>query len=142
WLSEVRKIMTTSVPMPEQPEFSLVLGGALFQLCRRTRLSGPALEFLYRRMIVITSFAWLPLAVLSAFDGHLFGGDTLTFLRDIEAHVRFLVALPVLIFAELLVHLRIGPALKLFVERRVITVEDAPKFHAAFAAATRARNSP
>ena len=134
--------MTNPTP-PEQPtDFSLVLGGPLFQMCRRTHLSGPALELLNRRMLTITLIAWVPLVALSAVDGHLFGGSTLTFLGDIESHVRLLVALPALIWAELVVHHRIGPVVKRFVERRVVRPEDTPAFHSAVTAATRARNSP
>ena len=133
--------MTTPTPPQEPSDFSLVLGGPLFQMCRRAHLSGPALELVQRRMLIITLFAWLPLAALSAIEGHLFGSQTLTFLHDIELHVRFLVALPVLIYAELVVHRRIGPAVKRFVERRVITPEDTAKFDAAVADATGARNS-
>jgi hypothetical protein len=79
------------------PDFSLVLGGPLFQMFRRAHLSGPALELLRRRVLVISLVAWLPLALLSALEGHLLGGRNLSFLRDLESHVRFLVALPVLI---------------------------------------------
>jgi hypothetical protein len=52
-----------------------------------------------------------------------------------------LIALPALLIAELLVHQRILPALKLFVERGIVASEDAPKFHAAINGATRMRNS-
>ena len=106
---------------------------------RRTHLSGPALELVQRRMLVITLLTWLPLAALCAIEGHLYGGQMLNFLRDIESHVRLLVALPALIFAELLVHQRVGPLLRRFVERRVIASEDIPAFHAAVAGARRAR---
>jgi hypothetical protein len=133
--------MSSPTPLQDPADFSVVLGGPLFQMCRRVHLSGPALELIRRRMLVITLVAWLPLAALSAIEGHLLGSQTLTFLRDIESHVRLLVALPVLIYAELVVHRRIGPALKRLVERRVITSEDTPTFEAAVAAATRARNS-
>jgi hypothetical protein len=47
----------------EPPDFSLILGGPLFQLFRRAHLSGGVLELLHRRIIVITMFAWLPLLV-------------------------------------------------------------------------------
>jgi hypothetical protein len=134
--------MTIPTPLQEPSDFSLVLGGPLFQMCRRTHLSGPALELVRRRMLVITLIAWVPLVGLSALDGHLFGGSTLTFLRDIESHVRLLVALPILIWAELVVHHRIGPVVRRFVERRVVRSEDTPAYHAAVAAAIRARNSP
>jgi hypothetical protein len=40
------------------PDFSLVLGGPLYQLWRRSRLSGDTLELLHRRIIVLTVLAW------------------------------------------------------------------------------------
>jgi len=133
--------MPTPANSQEPPDFSLVLGGPLFQIFRRAHLSGSTMELLRRRMLIISLFAWLPLGLLSAIEGHLLGGQNLTFLRDIESHVRFLVALPVLIVAELVVHRRLRTVVKRFVERRVITAEDTPKFYAAIDAAMRARNS-
>ena len=50
----------------EPPDFSLVLGGPLFQLFHRAYLSGDALELLRRRVVVITLFTWVPLLLLSA----------------------------------------------------------------------------
>ncbi len=49
------------------PDFSLVLGGPLFQLLRRAHLSGDALELVHLRILVITLFAWLPLLLLSLY---------------------------------------------------------------------------
>jgi hypothetical protein len=129
-------------PMPELPDFSLVLGGPLFQLFRRTRLSGDALELLVRRITAITLLAWLPLLLLSLLDGRAFGGAVrIPFLYDVEAHARFLVALPVLILAELVVHRRVSPAVRRFVERRIVLAEELPRFTAAVNAALRVRNS-
>jgi hypothetical protein len=132
----------TTAAIPQGPtDFSLVLGGPLYQTFKWLHLSGPALEGPGRRAVVIVLFAWLPLWLLSAFEGHLFGSQNLSFLRDIESHVRLLVALPLLILAELTVHRRIGPAVKSFLERRVVTAEDTPKFSEAIEAATRTRDS-
>jgi hypothetical protein len=120
----------------------LVLGGPLFQLFRKARLHGDALELLHRRILVITIIAWVPLLVLAVFDGKAVGGGIkIPFLRDIEAHVRFLIALPVLIAAELVVHRRISPLIQRFVERRIVTAEDLPRFNAAVHSALRVRNS-
>jgi len=128
--------------MPETPDFSMVLGGPLFQLYLRGRLSGSALELLQRRILVITAFAWLPLLLLSLLDGRAFGGGVkIPFLYDVEAHARFLIALPMLILAELIVHRRISPVIRRFVERRIVVTEDLPKFTAAVNSAVRARNS-
>src|SRR5271169_1952741 len=99
----------------EAPDFSLVLGGPLFQLFLRTHLSDNALELLRRRIIVITLIAWLPLLILSYLSGNLRGGVALPFLHDIENQIRFLVALPLLIAAELIVHLPLRPTVRNFV---------------------------
>jgi hypothetical protein len=138
---EVRAAMPMPSILQDLPDFSLVMGGPLYQMFRRVNLSGSALEFLWRRIMVISLIAWLPLAILSAIDGHVLGGRNLSFLRDIESHLRFLLALPILIFAELFVHDRMRPVLKRLVERGVVIREDMPKFHAAIDAGLRARNS-
>ncbi len=124
------------------PEFSLVLGGPLFQLLRRAHLSDDALMLVRQRVIVIALLAWLPLLLLSALEGNLWGGSTsVPFLVDIEAHVRFLVALPLLIVAELVVHRRMRPLLQQFLERNMIPENAMERFKAAVASAFRLRNS-
>jgi hypothetical protein len=126
----------------ESIDFSLVLGGPLFQLCRRTHLSGDGLELLLRRVVISALYAWFPLLCLSVLGGHAFrGGLKIPFLYDVEAHVRFLIALPVLVIAELVVHNRISPLVRRFVERRIVVTEDLPRFNAAVDSALRIRNS-
>jgi hypothetical protein len=134
--------MNKTTFLEESPEFSLVLGGPLYQLFRKLHLSGTALELLHRRMLFIPLLAWLPLLLLSLIGGHALGGAIkIPFLYDIEAHARFLVALPVLVAAELIVHLRMRPAVRQFVERNIVIPEEMPKFRAAIDSAMRLRNS-
>jgi hypothetical protein len=126
----------------EAPEFSLVLGGPLFDFFRRARLSGRTLEFARRRVLVIAGVAWLPLLLLALIGGHAIGGPLqIPFLYDFEAQVRFLIALPILIVAEVIVHSRLVHTVRRFVERRLIVHEDMTKFHAAIDSAMRIRNS-
>jgi hypothetical protein len=132
------EIKTT--PAMEIPDFSLVLGGPLFQLCRRAHLSGDGLELLRRRVVVSTLFVWLPLLFLSILDGRA-GRVMIPFLHDVEANVRFLIALPLLIVAEVVVNRRISPLVRRFVERRIVETEDLPAFNAAVNSALRVRNS-
>src|SRR5262249_5417462 len=128
--------------LQEPLDFSLVLGGPLFQLLRRSHLSGDALELARRRLITIPLLAWLPLLLLSALEGQALGGNVaIPFLLDVEAHVRFLVALPLLIVAELVVHQRIRCAVRQFLERNLIPVSALTRFEAAIASAGRLRNS-
>jgi hypothetical protein len=128
--------------METQPDFSLVLGGPLYQLFRRTRLAGDALELLQRRVAVIAATAWIPLLVLSAVSGNALGSAVaIPFLHDIETQARFLIALPILVIAELIVHRRLRPAVGQFVERRIVSPEDLPGFHQAIESTLRLRNS-
>jgi hypothetical protein len=122
-------------------DFSLVLGDPLFQFFRKARLSGDHLELLHRRLIAITAIAWVPLLLLDILGSQATSIGGLSFLHDVEVQVRFLVALPVLIGAELIVHSRIRPVVRRFVERGIVREENLPRFEAAIEAAARLRNS-
>lgn len=128
---------------PADPyDFSLVLGGPLYQLVRRAHLSGDALELLRRRIIAITLLAWLPLAILSVLAGRAWGAAVpVPFLFDVEVHIRFLLTLPLLVVAEMVVHQRMRPVARQFLERNLIPPESRARFDAAAAAAQRLRNS-
>src|SRR5512139_3290636 len=134
---------TSNEPFLKEPhDFSLVLGGPLYQLWRRTRLAGDAAELLRRRVIVLTLLAWVPLLLLSVAEGLAWGGRvTLPFLHDVELHVRLLLALPLLVVAELVIHRRLGPTVRQFVERGLIPDAARARFDAVIGSAMRLRNS-
>lgn len=125
----------------EPHDFSLVLGGPLFQLLVRSRLATPSLDLVERRIVVISLFAWLPLLLLSLVSGQAWGGVGLPFLYDIEAHARFLMALPLLIVAEWIVHRRMRLVVGQFRERGIITEAALPRFKEVIASAIKLRNS-
>src|SRR5215831_9247146 len=127
--------------LDDPPDFSIVLGGPLFQLLRRAHLEGNHLELLYRRVLVFLAVTWLPLFLLATVGPFAGSVGRFAFLRDIEVHARFLVALPAFIAAELLVHARMLPVARRFVERRIILLEDLPRFYNAVESAFRVRNS-
>ena len=134
--------MKPQTPLPELPDFSLVVGGPLYQLWRRLFLAGPALELLARRMIGIPSVAWLPLLLLTAYEGFAIGHAVrVPFLYDLEVHARYLVAIPILLMAEIVVHQRIRVVVRQFVDTGIVTSETLPGFRAAIASAMRLRNS-
>ena len=140
-------------PTPDNPgmpdalrgasDFSLMLGGPLYQFWRRTRLSGDALELLHRRAVVLMTLTWLPLLLLSLLAGHAWSRSPgeLTFLRDIEMHVRLLVALPLLLAAELIVHRWTYAGIAQFVTNKLIPDTAQQQFEDAVASAMRLRNS-
>ena len=123
-------------------DFSLVLGGPLFQLLRRVHLTGSALELVRRRIVAIALFAWVPLLVLSLFDGLAWSDAVrVPFLFDVDAHVRFLLALPLLIAAELLVHERTRIVVEQFVSQGLVPSAIRAGFNTALENALRLRNS-
>ena len=139
-------ITPTSQPgddfLQEQRDFSLVLGGPLFQLLRRAHLSDETSPIIRRRVIFSMVVAWLPLLVLSALEGNVWGGTAVVpFLKDVETHSRFLVALPLLIIAELVVHQRMRNLVEQFLERNLIPESGMAQFKGAIASIFRLRNS-
>jgi len=126
----------------EPPDFSLILGGPLFQLLRRAHLSGDAADLVSRRVIALALITWLPLLALSIIEGHAWGASVkVPFLFDVDVHARFLLALPLLIVAELVVHQRMRLVVGTFVKRGLLPDEGRRRFDAAIAAAMRLRNS-
>jgi len=80
--------------------------------------------------------------MLSALEGQLLdGGVTIPFLMDFDVHIRFLVAMPLLIGAELIVHQRIRPVVGQFLDRGLVPEAARARFEAALASAMRLRNS-
>jgi hypothetical protein len=123
-------------------QFSLVLGGPLYQLLRRVRLSDDALQLAKRRTLLITLVTWLPLLAFTIVDGSAVSEALVVpFLYDWEVHIRFLVAMPLLIAAELLVHQRVRGVVQQFLERDLVPDDVVERFDAAIQSAFRLRNS-
>jgi hypothetical protein len=123
-------------------EFSLVHGGPLFQLLLRSHLSSDSLTLVTRRVIVFVLITWVPLLALAAHDGHLLGGNVaVPFLLDVETHLRFLLVVPLLLAAELVVHTRLMPVVRAFLDRDLIPDDADERFDAAVNSAFRLRNS-
>ena len=132
-----------SAKLLEEPiDFSLVQGGPLFQLCRRARLCDDAFGLLRRRIVAGIALTWLPLLVLSLLDGKALGHAVrVPFLCDVDTHARFLLALPLLMVAELVVHKRLRNTVRQLLESPLVTGAGRPKIEAAIASALRWRNS-
>jgi hypothetical protein len=134
---------TTGVDLSrDPPDFSLVLGGPLYQLLRRARLTDDALQLQRRRIVVISLLAWLPLLLLAAAGGRLLGGEAaVPFLLDVDVHVKFLVVIPLLVAAELVVHQRMRTVARSFQDRHLVPDDAAARLDAAVDSAYRLRNS-
>ena len=128
---------------PADPrDFSIVLGGPLYQLLRRAHMAGDALELARRRIVAFALIGWLPLLILSLAQDRAWGTDVaVPFVKDIEVHVRFLVAVPLLVAAELLVHMRLRPVAGEFLVRGLVPEESIAQFRECVQSAFRLRNS-
>jgi len=134
--------MNHSADKKKSDDFSLVLGGPLFQLFIRARLTTDTLGLLKRRLIFFSLLTWLPLLMLSVLTGEAFGGAIkVPFIYDIDVHVRFLLALPLLLVAELVVHQRIRKVVGQFIERGIVPERSFSEFEALVDSAMRLRNS-
>ena len=75
-------VITTAIDHParqppaaeEPPDFSLVLGGPIYQLLRRAHLSDDALTLVHRRILAGVLVTWLPLLLLCDVGGPGMGG--------------------------------------------------------------------
>jgi hypothetical protein len=122
-------------------QFSLVSGGPLFRLWRRTGLTGDDMQMVGRRVLVAVLLTWVPLLLLTMYDGRAWGGKVLPFLRDVETQVRLLIVVPLLLLAEVRAHLELPAITRCFVDQDLISVADRPRFDRAIASAVRLRDS-
>ena len=131
-------MVESAQPSPLEEDFSIVIGGPLFQALRRAHLTGDALEMVRRRIVVFALIAWLPLFALAVLDGKAWGGAVaVPFLYDVDAHARFLIALPLLIVAELLVYRRMRAVVAQFVTLGLVRGAVRERFDRAIASAMR-----
>jgi len=133
---------TKGKPLPNTPDLSLVQGGLFLQFLRWAHLSGDIRTSVRKPVIVIALFAWLPLLVLSALQGQLLGGSVaVPFLLDVQAHIRFLLALPLLIVAEFEAQRFLPLLLQQFTARHLVPEDSMARFRAVVASASQLRVS-
>jgi len=124
------------------PSFSFSEGGLFLPLLRWRHPGGDARLPLRARVVAVTLLAWLPLLLLSALEGHALGTRVaVPFLHDVDAHIRFLLSLPLLMVAAVVADRRLAPLLQQFTERGLVPEAAMPRYDAAVAAALRGRDS-
>ena len=90
---------------------------------KRLRLPDPG-----RSAPILMALTWVPLFVLCMFEGLCFGRVKIPFFYDIAAHTRFLVAVPVLILADIPVGVRLREVTGHFVTAHLVRDEELGKF--------------
>ena len=122
--------------------FLLMEGGPLYRLEKRVGLIKEHAPLTIRRAALSVLITWLPLLFLSAIQGRAAGHNvTMPFLRDFSAYTRFLLTVPLLLAAELVVGPRIAEAAEHFITSGVIGESDYHKFDSYIDAGLRSRDS-
>jgi hypothetical protein len=85
---------------------------------------------------------WLPLALLAAAQGDLFGGaGPGPFLRDIAVHARYLIAVPLLIASTPACVATLGMLAQHFLDAGLVTEADHERFEAALSSTRKLRDT-
>ena len=92
-------------------------------------------------MFAVIAITWLPLFLLSLSDGKAFDGARIPFVLDLNLQTRFIVALPMLVAAEPLVHRWMRTIVRQFVDRGIVVRGELSRFDAIIDSTIRMRNS-
>ena len=112
--------------------FSLIGGGPMARLLALFGLTADQPPRLVRRALLAVLMTWLPLLILSSLRRPAGGPpERIPFLRDFAVHVRFLVAVPVLILAESGIAKRWRTITLQFLRSGLVTDQGLPSFEAA-----------
>jgi hypothetical protein len=125
----------------DETDFTLVLGGPVYQFYLRANLAQPALKLVLRRVAAISLICWLPLLLLTLFAGHALSGVAVPFLLDLHVYTGFVVALPLMILAEVFVYEHIRLVVRQFLDRGIVAPQDRPRFDDLIASSKRLQNS-
>jgi hypothetical protein len=110
-------------------DFSIVVGGPVYDFLLRIGVLRYNLPNAARRAVAFGAVAWLPLLMFSLMDGTAFGHKVqIPFLRDYAMYGRLLLAMPVLILAEVVIDQAIRRAVGEFLESGLVRDNDLPEF--------------
>jgi hypothetical protein len=103
-------------------EFPIFTGGPLYRLQQRIRVAQPGRRRLGLAALYALLVAWAPMAILSALEGLAIGPTRVeSFLMDFEVNTRFLVTVPVFLFAERVCGEQLRIILRQFVDASLVT---------------------
>ena len=113
-------------------------GGPPSRIQRSLGLVKPDQPRVIRRALLAAGIAWLPLAILTIAHSVLFrDGSAGWFFGDFAVHARYLVAVPVLILAEVDCIPRLEKIVRQFVDTGLISNADLPRYQRAVASTRR-----
>jgi hypothetical protein len=101
----------------------------------------PTAGHVARRAIFCSLITWVPVLILTLVSGLAFGGRVrIVFLQDFVAHVRFLVAAPLLIVAEVVVGPRVKGYARHFISSGLVPETELQEFKSALTETIRLRD--
>ena len=127
--------------LPNLRKLSVIEGGPLDRLQLRLGLMKRQAPLIVRRAVIFALIGWVPLLILSALQGTLLTNVKIPFLYDPSAHIRFLLSVPLLIVAEVVIGPRIVAAASHFINSGLIAENRYQDFDAAIVDAIRFRDS-
>jgi hypothetical protein len=121
---------------------SLVRGDAAFRLMRRIGLIPAVGLGVARRAAALALVTWLPIAIWALIQRRAISGALdEQLLQHYGVSVSCLVAIPLLVLAEALVHARLGQLLPHFLDSGLVVESDRPRFLAIVRGIARLRDS-
>lgn len=112
-------------------EFPIFTGGPLYRLQQRIRLIQSGRRRLGLAALYAILAAWVPMALLSAVEGLALGPTRLeSFLMDFEVYARWLITVPVFLFAEPLCENQLRAVVRQFEVAGLVVGETQAKFTA------------
>jgi hypothetical protein len=122
--------------------FSIVVGGPVYDLLLRLGLARESLPNISRRILAAVAMTWLPLLLLSLKDGLAFGHQVrVPLLYDLSMYGRFLFGLPLLLLAEVVIDPAIRQAVAEFVDAGLVQGQEVPRFENVLRGVQRLRDS-
>jgi hypothetical protein len=123
-------------------DLSLVRDDLGFRIQRRLGLIPASGMGTARRALIFAAITWLPVVIWALFTGRAATGSADDMLlAHFGIHVRCLVAIPLLVFAEDLAQKSVPPLLGYFVKAGLVSTDEIPRFKALIASVARLRNS-
>lgn len=115
--------------MNDDLEFSLVRGGPFYRVRRALGLVPEKGLGLAKRFLVIIAVAWLPVVIAAIIEGRAFEGSVADpLLRHYGVHARFLLAIPLLLLAEVMVEKVVPRIIRQFVSTGLVDDSNRPSF--------------
>ncbi|HEY4136552.1 MAG TPA: hypothetical protein VGO34_15205 [Alphaproteobacteria bacterium] len=115
-------------------------GGPFGTLEKRLGLVAPDRPRVYRRALAAVAVSWLPLLILSLIGGTLLASPK-GFVWDFAVHARYLVAVPLLVFAERTCMPRLSAIARHFLDTGLVPERERSRFVAAALSTARWRDS-